>query len=113
MFINRFLDIGFKQSSPETWSGSGWSMEFKYYPDYLVDNHYTLVTFTYGEESGIKENTKYRLYIHTNLDRKYVGFEFDISYDTDWNKNHLDNKLNELFKFELRDSKLKELLNER
>jgi hypothetical protein len=113
MFINRFLDIGFKQSKPETWTGTGWGMDFTYYPDYLDENHYTLVTFTHGSESGIRENTKYRLYIHRNSDGKYVDIKFDISYTTDWNKNYLDTKFNELFKFELRDSKLKELLNER
>jgi hypothetical protein len=28
MFLNKFLEIGFKQSKPETWSGAGWGMEF-------------------------------------------------------------------------------------
>ena len=90
----------------------GLSREYTYYPNYLGDNHYTLVTFTHGSESGIRENTEYRLYIHRNLDGKYVDSRFQLSYDRDWNKNYLDNKFKEIFKFELRDSKLKELLND-
>jgi hypothetical protein len=57
IFLKRFLEIGFKQSKPETWSGAGWGREYTYYPNYLGDNHYTLVTFTHGSESGIREST--------------------------------------------------------
>jgi hypothetical protein len=110
MFLNKFLQIGFKQSKPETWSGAGWGMEFTYYPDYLGDNHYTLVTFTHGKDAGIRENTEYRLYIHRNLDGKFIDSPFQLSYTTDWNKNYLDNKFNEIFKFELRDSKIIDIL---
>lgn len=112
MFLNRFLEIGFEQSKPETWFGAGWGREYAYYPDYLGENHYTLVTFTHGKEDGIKNTTEYRLYIHRNLDGKFVDSPFQLSYDRDWSKNYLDNKFNEIFKFELRDSKLKELLND-
>jgi hypothetical protein len=112
MFLKRFLEIGFKQSKPETWSGAGWSREYTYYPNYLGDNHYTLVTFTHGSESDIRENTEYRLYIHRNLDGNYVKSPFQLSHDRDWNRKYLDNKFNQIFNLELRDSKLKELLND-
>ncbi len=112
MFLNRFLEIGFEQSKPETWSGAGWGIEYAYYPNYLGENHYTLVTFTHGSESGIRENTEYRLYIHRNLDGKYVDSPFQLSYDRDCNKKYLDNQFNQIFNLELRDNKLKELLND-
>jgi hypothetical protein len=119
MFLNRFLEIGFKQSKPETWSGAGWCIEYTYYPNYLGDNHYTLVTFTrilprelFREEGGIRENTEYRLYIHVNKDGKYVDSKFQLSYDKYWNKKYLDKQFNVIFKLELRDGKLKELLND-
>ena len=112
MFLNKFLEIGFKQSKPEVWSGDGWGREYTYYPNYLDDNHYTLVTFTHGEEDGIRENTEYRLYIHANKDGKYVDSKFQLSYDRDWNKKHLDKQFNDIFKLELRNNRLKELLND-
>lgn len=92
MFLNKFLEIGFEQSKPEVWSGAGWFREYTYYPNYLGDNHYTLVTFTHGEEDG-----------HGNKVGKYVDSKFQLSYDKDWN---------DIFKLELRNEKLKELLND-
>ena len=112
MFLKRFLEIGFKQSKPETWSGAGWGREYTYYPNYLGDNHYTLVTFTHGSETSIRKNTEYRFYIHRNLDGNYVKSPFQLSHDRDWNRKYLDNKFNQIFNLELRDSKLKELLND-
>jgi hypothetical protein len=100
MFLNKFLEIGFNQSKPETWSGAGgWGREYTYHPNYLGDNHYTLVTFTHGEEAGIRENTEYRLYVHRDIDGMYVASKFQLSYDRDWNKNYLDNQFNQIFNY--------------
>lgn len=111
-FLDRFLEMGFKQAEPEHWTGSGWAMSYKYYPIYLIDKHYTLITFTYGEEAGIRDNTEYRLYTHYNDKSGYVDCKFDLSYHKDWNKNYLDNKFKEIFKIELRNRKLNEILND-
>jgi len=104
MFIDRFLEIGFKQSEPEIWVGAGWGISYKYYPEYFTDRHYTLVTFSL--ESGITEKTEYRLYIHSNEDGKCINSIFQLSYDSVWNKNYLDNLFNQTFKSESRDLKL-------
>lgn len=106
--LNRFIEIGFKQSKPEIWVGAGWCIEYTYYPDYLVDNHFTLVTFS--RESGITEKTEYRLYIHNNDNGKYISSIFQLSYDLEWNKNYLDSLFNETFKMELRDLKLNSII---
>ena len=109
-FLDRFLEIGFKQSKPELWTGAGWGREYIYSPNYFTDRHYTLVTFTYGEEAGIRDNTEYRLYLHADFDGRFIDAKFQSSYDR--SKKYLDDKFDEIFKLELRNIKLNRLLNE-
>ncbi len=111
MFIDKFLKIGFTQLGREIWHGAGWGRTYKYQPDYFVDKHYTLILFTFGEDSSITDKSEYRLYTHSNKDGKCVDIIFQLSYESDWRKNYLGSKFDEVFKSELRNSNLERILN--
>ena len=78
MFIDRFIEVGFKQVSGREWTGIGWTRELKYYPSYLVYKHYTLVTFSHVKDESL-ENCEYRLYIH-NADGTYADSIFQTTH---------------------------------
>lgn len=122
--LNRFLEIGFKLKSEEITNSKGVLRHYHYKPDYLNGDHYTLVTFkssgnviTMGyDKSGkmsreVKPNTStdFRLYIH-NSDGKYVSSLIQISDGNDWNRNYINEKIDEIFKSEIRQNKLAQLL---
>jgi len=78
MFIDRFIEIGFKQID-KMFTSAGCASHFKYYPSYLIDKHYTLVTFSHGKEESL-ENCEYRLYVHNNVDGSYADSIFQTTY---------------------------------
>ena len=102
--IDMFLEIGFeliKQKDGEVC----YEREYKYYPDYMEDRHYTLIRFTY-----IKENySDWRLYIHENKDGRYVESPFQLSDYTDRNKIIIKEYFDKIFFTEIRNQKLEEL----
>lgn len=78
--IDNFLNIGFKfKESKET--SMGVINEYNYYPDYLGENHYTLITFRSHflsmkmDGTMIEQDTDYRLYIH-NSNSEFVDSPF-------------------------------------
>jgi len=103
-FLDRFLEIGFTKYKDGTTS-IGKSSEYKYYPDYLGDNHYTLVTFTHYTSL----DTDYRLYIHS-ANGGFVDSIFQLSGGKDWNDNYLNKKFDEIFVREVRDVKLNNII---
>jgi hypothetical protein len=130
-FLNRFTEIGFFQSKPETWTGAGWSREYKYYPEYFDDKHYTLVIYTHGTNTQISPSSEYRLYLHSTKDLKYIKSEFqgryfESSYDSlhfitcrkkvfyyhfyQLSKMKMEDEFNRLFKLEIREKNLKIIL---
>lgn len=55
--------------------------EFKNYPEYLKDSHYTLVIFSYLQENLDRMyKTEYRLYEHSNEDGRYIKSPFQCSH---------------------------------
>lgn len=98
--INLFEKIGFICNKKQQETDVGYVNEYKYYPSYMVDKHYTLVTFKY--KYGYL--TIYRLYVHNNVDGSYYDNIFDTS-DVDY----IYNKLNKIFKREFRKMKLERI----
>ena len=104
MFLERFLSMGFKFHSYDE-PGAGKAYEYKYYPDYMSDTHYTLIVFKHYKS----DNNDWRLYIHNNSDGSYVESPMQISDYTDSNRNYINNKIGEIFQSEMRDLLLEEL----
>ena len=104
MFLKKFLTIGFKFHSYDELP-AGKVYEYKYYPDYMDDKHYTLVVFEHYQCS----NKDWRLYIHNNSDGSFLDSPFQINDHSEWNRNYINNMIDEIFKSEIRDMKLKEL----
>lgn len=106
MFLERFLSIGFKFHSCDE-PGAGKAYEYKYYPDYMVDKHYTLVVFKFNSDS----HCDWRLYIHNNQDYTYSDSIFQVGDHTEWNRNYINNNIDKIFQSEMRDLLLENILN--
>lgn len=84
--------------------------EFKYYPNYLNDSHYTLVTFKHKNNITHQYGTEFRLYRHRNDNGSFIESPFQI---TNYKSNtSIITNINSLFINELRDIKINEILNE-
>ena len=91
--IDNFINIGFKfKESKET--SMGVINEYNYYPDYLGENHYTLITF---RSHFLSQDTDYRLYIH-NSNSEFVDSPFQLSD----RGSDLERRFKEVFKGELK-----------
>lgn len=113
--IDKFLSIGFEYVAGPKHTTAGFSMEYKYHPDYLSPNHYTLIVFEHpklidlptGKDLG--KFSDYRLYIH-DKDGKFVDSPFQQSDRGPW----LEKAFNRVFESELvtlnRDQKLESLI---
>lgn len=99
--IDMFLEIGFKLVRQED-TEVGYVREYKYYPDYMEDKHYTLVRFTYRKGN----DNDWRLYIHRNEDGSYVDSPFQLSDYTDKNKVIIKEHFDKIFLTEIRNQKL-------
>lgn len=106
MFLEKFLSIGFKFHCYNE-LGAGKTYEYKYYPDYMDDKHYTLVVFQHYQSS----NKDWRLYVHNNSDGSFFDSHMQISDHADWNRNYINNMIDEIFKSEMRDLLLENILN--
>jgi hypothetical protein len=79
--------------------------EYKYHPNYMKNVHYTLVLFIHK----ISLSRDFRLYLH-NSDGSYNDSFFQISDDSDWNINFLNEQINKIFYVEFRNLKLKKII---
>ena len=101
--IENFLNIGFKLSKSDR-TKYGLLKEYSYYPEYLVDNHYTLLTYRSHLPSRtldgvtVDQGTDYRLYVCRNIDGKFIDSPFQLSDRDDL----LEKKFKEVFKGELK-----------
>jgi hypothetical protein len=105
--------IGFslkKTSMP----GGGTSYEYIYQPDYLQDNHYTLVIFKsnnyttdYRTKQQLYKNIDYRLYTH-NKDGKFVNSPFQIGSHN--NGLLIKREFKKVFKQEFREMLISDLI---
>ena len=102
--IDMFLEIGFELVGQED-TEVGYVRDYKYYPSYMGDNHYTLVRFTYRKGG----DNDWRLYIHKNSDGSYVDSLFQITDYLEWNKVLIKKYFDRIFFIEIRDKKLEEL----
>ncbi len=96
------------------------SFEYKYYPKYFIDWHYTLILFSSGAyyyQKGIplEENKTtiidHRLYIHQNLGGSYIDSPYQISSSSETNQKKIIEEIHKIFVLELRDQKLNQLIN--
>jgi hypothetical protein len=108
--LELLIKIGFTLHKEDN-TGIGDLKEFKYYPDYISDNHYTLVTFNYtncfhalSQLATNPSGTEFRLYVHRNIDNSFVSSPFQCRNPYTYIK--------EIFKSELREIKLNMIYNE-
>jgi alpha-L-fucosidase len=117
--INLMETIGFKFNKSYDNNGetkmAGVAYEYKYYPEYFTDKHYTLILFYSTIESleskKILTITEHRLYIH-NSDGSYNDSPYQLSSWSKDNRNYIMEKINKIFSLELRDQKLNKLIYE-
>ena len=102
--LELFIEIGFTLHK-EGNTGIGETQELKYYPDYLYDKHYTLVTFKHNNYNGKPTGTDFRLYIHNNIDGSYFTSPFQTS-----NLDSVILNVNKILKSELREIKVNNIL---
>ena len=107
--INR---IGFVlESNSET--DLGVVRKYKYRPDYMGENHYTLIVFDYKKptmdisSNPLYLNKDYRLYIH-NSEGRFVDSPFQIGGT---NFDLLCRKFRQVFVSEMRDFMLEDVLS--
>jgi len=123
---HKLKSIGFQLDKDMKFkSNVGIGLNYKYYPEYLGDNHYTLVIFIsknktkdgywpmIDEEDTSKEyrSRDFRLYIH-DKDGKYIDSKFQLSDHCDWNIKCLNKTINEIFYREIRKMKLERICYE-
>jgi hypothetical protein len=106
IIIDQFTSFGFKLHSCET-TEVGTINEFKYFPSYLEDTHYTLVLFDYHKH----DHADHRLYMHNNSDGSYVSSFYQMSNSTDWNQNYIRENIEEIYTTEIRMATINEILH--
>lgn len=81
---------------------------YRYNSPNLKDSHYTLIVYKYTQGEINIENISidYRLYIHSNLDGKYIDSPFQTS-----NMNYVNVKIQELFPYEMRNIIISNILS--
>lgn len=108
---------GFKFNKYEGDGLAGKSLEYKYYPSYMKDTHYTMIIFSthclriyHGmtEENVISKD--YRLYIHKNSDGSFVDSPFQQSHITESDAKYVLDGLHEEFEKEYHDIDRKQKL---
>jgi hypothetical protein len=93
----------------------GYITEYKYYCPYLKDKHYTMVVFknksytTDMNRQPLYKSIEYRLYIHMNIDGSYHSSPFQISINSEWNRNYIKSQMEKIFIDVARNRKLEEI----
>lgn len=116
--VNLMESIGFTfYKSSSNFGRLSISYEYKYYPTYFTDKHYTLLLFCdiCSYKGGLVDKTKidHRLYIHKNLDGSFYSSPYQISSSSEDNQKRIIEEINKIFSLELRDKKLNELIYEK
>lgn len=104
--LDLLRQIGFvRKDDSETQIAQGWgiSNSYEYHPEYM-DNHYTLIIFRLKKYTSVS----YRLYIH-NSEGRFVSSPFQLSFNQ--NTIRIKNEINRLFSREIREIKIKNLLD--
>jgi len=93
----------------------GTLFEYKYYPKYFNDRHFTLILFEgnvvdiHFEKITDEKIIDHRLYIH-NSDGSFNASAYQINSHSEWNKKLIIKKINDIFVSEIRNQKLTNLL---
>jgi len=101
----KILNIGFEYINRE-YNGFGLVEEYRYYPKYFKDEHYTLIVFRNDGKKNIMTDTDYNLYIHKNLDDSFVKSIFQCSF-----KSYVHKYIDNIFETEILRYKRKNKLN--
>lgn len=120
--IERLKQIGFEfhreyNKTDEGRPMAGNAIEYKYYPKYLDNKHYTLLLFETRNWVDInfeeidKMTVDHRMYIHLN-DGRFSQSLYQICSDSEWQKNFILDSINKLFASEIRNQKINKLINE-
>lgn len=111
--FRKIKSLGVFKSHKITKTSVGRGLQYKYYPSYMEDTHYTLIIFIQrmvdGDFNDIGFSRDFRLYVHNNVDGSFNKSHFQISDSSDWDINYLNEHIDEIFKFEFRANKLKKL----
>lgn len=110
--MDKITKIGFTLKGTNN-PGAVTSYEYIYQPDYLQDNHYTLVilkshkpTIDFKTREPLYINIDYRLYTH-NKDGKFVNSPFQIGYHNDF---IIKREFKKVFKQEFREMLISDLI---
>ena len=112
--IQMMDEIGFKEDKKSE-TTAGYITEYKYYCPLLNDKHYTMVVFrnkSYTidmDRNPLYKSVDYRLYIHRNIDGIYHSSPFQISINSEWNRNYIKSQMERIFIDVARNRKLEEL----
>ena len=102
-FLDRFQSIGFTLTKSEDTNNDCTIHTWNYYPQWLVDKHFTLVFFQ------SKWEAEFRLYIHHNSDGSYYDSPFQLSYNYR-TSDYLNLEFDRIFISDLRNTKLDRIL---
>lgn len=112
--FKQFKSVGFQFVSFKSF-GKNKCLEYKYYPKYFKDKHYTLIIFLsrlqfmdYSDKYDITD-IEFRLYIHSNKN-DLLNSLCQLPDSTDYYKNLLNELINTYFKNEIREQKFKKIL---
>lgn len=104
MFIEKLYNVGFNEVD-RFYMGTYWIIEYKYYPIYLLPNHYNLKIITNNINIPFDYNTaNYWLY-NLDIENKLTDILFTGVFP------FIDMRFNELFGQELRSKTINDILN--
>lgn len=104
MFIDKLYNVGFNETE-RIYMGTYWVLEYKYYPIYLLPNHYNLKIITYNSNIPIDYNSaNYWLY---NIDSKNMVNDILTTGDFPF----IEIRFNDIFKQELRSKTISNILS--
>ena len=119
--IQYMQSIGFEYASTRYTSEKkmGETEEWKYYPSYMDDKHYTLVLYHHlgpissdrRDPEELRSYLEHRLYIHYNDGGRYFDSLYQMSGGYEWSQK-LIMKVNNIFVNEVRDITLNQILDE-
>ncbi len=110
IIIEKMKTIGFSVVRTD-YKKLGIYIEYKYYPSYMTDTHYTLGLFDYHNA----DYADHRLYVHNNSDGSYVASTYQTSSSSQNNATYIDVMLETVFASEIlelnRQATLKDIIN--
>lgn len=103
--LNLMLEIGFKFVNT-TRTEDGMFHNYKYYPEYLQNKHYTFVLFVYRHYASCD----HRLYVHRNDTGTFIESIFQQSNFSNLNRIIIRDCINDKFVSELRVITIKNII---